>query len=179
STAPMIPLGTDLGIIRGGSPRVASLSISGILLRGRLILTLVGCATCLAGHAEAPGQTPSHVVPRAAALRGAAPTPAADPQPLAIGTLEDLALRNNPTIQAAEALVQQQWALLRQVGRYPNPTVGWVQTTPSRRSEGATSGAFIGQDFVTAGKLKLAKDAERVEVDWRLWQLKAQRARVV
>jgi len=105
--------------------------------------------------------------------------PATGPQSLTLATLESLALRNNPTIQAAEALVQQQLGLLRQVGRYPNPTVGWVQSAPSQRSQGATSGAFISQDFVTAGKLRLAKAAAQVEVEWRSWQLKAQIARVV
>jgi hypothetical protein len=39
--------------------------------------------------------------------------------------LEGLALRNNPTIQAAEALVVQQQGLLRQLTRYPNPTACW------------------------------------------------------
>ena len=88
-------------------------------------------------------------------------------------------MRNNPTIEAARALVQQQQGLLRQVTRYPNPTVGWVQSTPSQLSQGATQGAFISQDYVTAGKLKVAGQAERAEIEWRCWQLKAQIGRVM
>jgi cobalt-zinc-cadmium efflux system outer membrane protein len=93
--------------------------------------------------------------------------------------LENLALHNNPTIEAAEALVVQQQGLLRQLTRYPNPTAGWVQSTPTRLSEGATQGAFISQDIVTAGKLRVTGQAEQVEIQWRLLQLKAQIGRVL
>ena len=99
--------------------------------------------------------------------------------PLSLADLEAVAVRNNPTIEAARALVQQQQGLLRQVTRYPNPTVGWVQLTPSQLSQGATQGAFISQDYVTAGKLKVAGQAERAEIEWRCWQLKAQIGRVM
>jgi cobalt-zinc-cadmium efflux system outer membrane protein len=99
--------------------------------------------------------------------------------PLSLAELENLALHNNPTIGAAEALVVQQQGLLRQLTRYPNPTAGWVQSTPTRLSEGATQGAFISQDIVTAGKLRLAGQAERAEIQWRLLQLKAQIGRVL
>lgn len=99
--------------------------------------------------------------------------------PISLAELEALALRNNPTIKAAEALVLQQQGLLRQLTRYPNPTAGWVQSTPSRRSEGATQGAFISQDVVTAGKLRVVNQAERVEIEWRCLQLKAQIGRVL
>ena len=79
----------------------------------------------------------------------------------------------------AEALIDEQRGLLRQLTRYPNPTAGWLQSTPSQRSEGAVSGAFISQDIVTAGKLRVVGEAERIEIEWRTWQLKAQVGRVV
>lgn len=101
------------------------------------------------------------------------------PRAHSLAELETLALQNNPTIRAAEALVVQQQGLLRQLTRYPNPSAGWVQSTPSRRSEGATAGAFLSQDIVTAGKLRVAGAAERVEIEWRCIQLKAQIDRVV
>ena len=44
---------------------------------------------------------------------------------------------------------------------------------------GATQGAFISQDYVTAGKLKVAGQTERAEIEWRCWQLKAQIGRVM
>jgi cobalt-zinc-cadmium efflux system outer membrane protein len=103
----------------------------------------------------------------------------AGPTPLPLAELEALALRNNPTIKAAEALVLQQQGLLRQLTRYPNPSAGWIQSTSSRRSEGETQGAFISQDIVTAGKLRVVGQAERVEIEWRTLQLKAQVCRVL
>ncbi len=111
--------------------------------------------------------------------RGAGAETSASPAPLSRAELESLALRNNPTIKAAEALVVQQEGLLRQLTRYPNPTAGWVQSTSSPRFQGATQGAFISQDIVTAGKLRVVGRAEKVEIEWRLWQLKAQIGRVL
>jgi cobalt-zinc-cadmium efflux system outer membrane protein len=111
--------------------------------------------------------------------RGAGGATPAGPAPLSLAELEGLALQNNPTIKAAEALVVQQQGLLRQLTRYPNPTAGWVQSTSSRSSEGATQGAFISQDIVTAGKLRVVGRAERVEIEWRTLQLKAQIGRVL
>ncbi len=92
--------------------------------------------------------------------------------------LEQMALAHNPTIRAAEALILQQQGLLRQLTRYPNPTAGWVQSTPSRPTQGATQGAFISQDIVTAGKLRIVGQAEKVEIRWRCLQLEAQIGRV-
>jgi len=111
--------------------------------------------------------------------RGAEGQRPAGTAPLSLAELEDLAIRNNPTIKAAEALVAQQQGLLRQLTRYPNPSVGWVQSAASQRSQGETSGAFVSQDIVTAGKLRVVGQAERVEVDWRILQLKAQIGRVL
>lgn len=139
------------------------------------------------GSPAVGAQTPSALPPESPTprrrqeqvIRSAVPTPAVSPPELSLGALENLALRNNPTIPAAEALVLQQQGLLIQVTRYPNPTVGWVQSTPSQLSQGATQGAFISQDIVTAGKLSLAGQAEKAEIEWRSWQLKAQIGRVV
>jgi cobalt-zinc-cadmium efflux system outer membrane protein len=111
--------------------------------------------------------------------RGAGGETPAVSAPLSLAKLESLALSNNPTIQAAEALVVQQQGLLRQLTRYPNPSAGWVQSASSRRSEGETQGAFISQDIVTAGKLRIAGQAERAEIEWRTLQLRAQTARVL
>ncbi len=132
--------------------------------------------------APLPAALPQRPAARAHAGQGAQGTdtvPAPKPVPLTLAMVEGLALKNNPTIRAAEALVIQQEGLLRQATRYPNPTLGWVQTTPSQLTRGATQGAFISQDFVTAGKLRVAGAAEKAEVEMRDWQLKAQVARVV
>ncbi|HWE38712.1 MAG TPA: TolC family protein [Isosphaeraceae bacterium] len=144
--------------------------------------TLVTIATtgALWGRPDAgrAADGPAAAVPGRAARRDA-PRAAVVPAPSSLKDLEALALANNPTIRAAEALVQQQQGLLRQLTRYPNPTAGWVQSTSSPRAQGATQGAFLSQDYVTAGKLRLAGRAERAEIEMRCWQLRAQIGRVV
>lgn len=122
----------------------------------------------------APSPTPP--VP---ATGSAAPGMALAARVPSLAELEAMAVRNNPTIGQAEALIDEQRGLLRQLTRYPNPTAGWLQSTPSRRSQGAVSGAFISQDVVTAGKLRVVGEAERIEIEWRTWQLRAQVGRVV
>ena len=159
-------------------------------MRGPLISTALVCASLIASSLDAlragespgaaslpPALPPQPSIPRThAAATSALPT--AHPC-LSLAALESVALANNPTIRAAEALVVQQEGLLRQLTRYPNPTVGWVQSTPSQLSQGATQGAFISQDIVTAGKLRVVGQAERVEIEWRRWQLQAQVGRVL
>ena len=105
--------------------------------------------------------------------------PAAETPAFALADLEAVALANNPTIAAAEALVRQQLGLLRQAGLYPNPTAGYVRTDADQSGQSETAGAFFSQDIVTAGKLVLAKAEQRQYVDWRYWQLNAQQARVL
>ena len=90
-----------------------------------------------------------------------------------------MALAKNPTIAAAEALVRQQLGLLRQAGLYPNPSAGYVRTDADQSGQSETAGVFLSQDIVTAFKLVLAKAEQRQYVDWRYWQLKAQRDRVI
>ncbi len=119
-----------------------------------------------------PALPPSPPAPRSPAAMASRPA-------ASLAELEQLALQNNPTIQAAQALVKQQEGLLRQVTRYPNPTVGWLQSTPSPTLQGPSQGAFISQDIVTAGKLRLAGQAEKAEIEWRLWQVRAQVGRVL
>lgn len=193
---------------RHGDARRAPVGKRKGLMRGHLVPIVLAWTACLAGRlviaraAEAPAQGDARSRPAAAgspapsALPAALPpqpslprnerppgggpaTVPAGPAPLSLDELENLAVSNNPTIKAAEALVIQQQGLLRQLTRYPNPTVGWVQSTPSQRSQGATQGAFISQDIVTAGKLRVAGAAERVDVEWRRWQLQAQIGRVL
>src|SRR5207302_413029 len=48
---------------------------------------------------------------------------AAQPRPLALEDLEQLALRYNPTLAQAAAAIDQERGVWRQVGLYPNPQV--------------------------------------------------------
>ena len=105
---------------------------------------------------------------------GERPTPS-----LTLADLEKLALANNPTLPAAAAQVIQQQGLTRQAGLYPNPTVGYVRTDPDQAGQSQTSGVFLSQDLVTAGKLRLATAAGRQEIARSDWQLQAQQAHVI
>jgi cobalt-zinc-cadmium efflux system outer membrane protein len=75
--------------------------------------------------------------------------------------------------------VRQQEGFLKQAGLYPNPTAGYIRSDPDQAGQSQTSGVFLSQEFVTAGKLRLAKAAFRLDVEHSNWQLEAQRGRVV
>jgi outer membrane protein, heavy metal efflux system len=90
-----------------------------------------------------------------------------------------LAIANNPTIPQARSLVQQQNGTTVQAGLYPNPQVGYLRSDPDQPGKSRSSGAFLSQEFVTAGKLKLAQLASRHDVTLRAWQVTAQEQRVI
>lgn len=75
-----------------------------------------------------------------------------------LSTLEDLARDHNPTLAQAGAHVRAEEAKAKQAGLYPNPRVGYaaeqigVENTP-----GEFHGAFVAQEIVTAGKLRLSR----------------------
>ena len=88
-----------------------------------------------------------------------------------------LALANNPTIPQARSLVQQQNGTTVQAGLYPNPQVGYLRSDPDQPGKSRSSGAFLSQEFVTAGKLRLAQLASRYDAMLRTWQVTAQEQR--
>jgi outer membrane protein, heavy metal efflux system len=136
----------------------------------------------------APGRSPStavapaprlHSPPAFPGVQNAIPCPAPVPAVLSLVELENLALARNPTLAQAQALVREEEGLMRQVGRYPNPTLGYVRTDNDSSGQSRTNGVFVSQEFVTAGKLGLNQSIERQEIQNRLWQLNAQRERVL
>jgi outer membrane protein, heavy metal efflux system len=141
-------------------------------LRRRSLTTLL-CLVLSGSSLAAQG-------PRATLLP---PEPSAEPvepaRSLSLADLEDLALANNPTLPAAAGLVRQHQGLLKQAGLYPNPTAGYLRSDPDQAGQSQTAGVFLSQEFVTAGKLKLARAAGRQEVAHANWQLQAQRGRVL
>lgn len=90
-----------------------------------------------------------------------------------------LALTHNPTIPQSRSLVHQQQGATLQAGLYPNPQVGYLRSDPDQPGKSRSSGAFLSQEFVTAGKLRLASQASRYDVELRCWQVTAQEQRVV
>lgn len=92
--------------------------------------------------------------------------------------LETLALRHNPTLVQAAAAVEADRGLYDQVGRYPNPQLGYLRSDSS--GDGAQSqGVFLSQEFVTAGKLKKNQAVEAWDIQRLSWDADAQRRRVL
>ncbi len=86
------------------------------------------------------------------------PKEAAKRPPMSLKDFENLALANNPTLKQANDLVQTSEAQARQVGLYPNPTLGY-QGSEIRGGSfgGGEQGAFVQQTIVLGGKLGLRK----------------------
>ena len=78
---------------------------------------------------------------------------------LDLAALEALAKENNPTLVQARAHVQANEAKALQAGRYPNPRVGYVaEQIGVAGTAGELHGAFVEQEIVTGGKLRLSRE---------------------
>lgn len=98
---------------------------------------------------------------------------------LALADLEALAMSNNPTLSQAAAAVDQQRGEYRQSGLYPNPQVGYLNTTANQSAPKQSNGIFLSQEFVTAQKIPLAQAADSQEIKRLQWDQEAQRMRVL
>ena len=93
------------------------------------------------------------------------PTPALPDtdKPFTLRDLQEMALRQNPTIKRATADVDAAYGTMIQSGLYPNPTIGYAgdQIQPGNKpsNNAGQQGAFIQQLIKTAGKLSLARAA--------------------
>ncbi len=107
---------------------------------------------------------------------------AVDDSPPATGwtlsNFESLALAHNPAIQQATASAHKAMGFRDQVGRKPNPTIGYNGAQLFDRSTDQHV-AFIEQDFVTAGKLGKNRNVLEQEVQSQLWEVQTQRQRVL
>jgi len=103
---------------------------------------------------------------------------AADERVWTLEALESLALQHNPTLPQAAAAVDADRGLYDQVGRYPNPQIGYLRSDSSG-SGSQSQGVFVSQEFVTAGKLKKNRDIEAWDMQRLSWDAEAQRIRVL
>jgi cobalt-zinc-cadmium efflux system outer membrane protein len=91
---------------------------------------------------------------------------------LPIDQLINLAATNNPTLATARATAQEARGRLIQGGLYPNPVVSWRGNEMlTRDGRAGFQGMQIEQQIVTAGKLKLNREASRHEVAAADWQV--------
>lgn len=96
-----------------------------------------------------------------------------------LDSLEQIALASNPTLRELQAGVDAANGRWLQVGLYPNPEIAY--TAPEIGNEGTAGqqGAYLQQEFVTADKLQLNRNAAAWEVKRTEQELAAQRLRVL
>lgn len=105
-------------------------------------------------QAENPAHQTSAQTPVPDLLKDAATRPA-----MQLNQFEEFALASNPTLRQANALMRQSAGQARQVGLYPNPSVGYTGAEIRGGSYGGgEQGAFVQQTIVLGGKLGLRRN---------------------
>ncbi len=96
-----------------------------------------------------------------------------------LAQLEQLALGNNPTLMQAQAAISSAQGQWTQVGLYPNPTIGYQGSEIGNDGAAGQQGAYVSQNFVTAGKLKLNRNAASFEIAGANYKYEVQQYRVL
>jgi outer membrane protein, heavy metal efflux system len=110
----------------------------------------------------------------------AAPVPEPESTPgMTICQLEEIATSCNPTLVQAAARVQAARGQYVQVGLYPNPVIGYQGNEINDERRAGQQGGFIGQEVVTAGKLRLNRDVASQEICQAEFAWETQRLRVM
>lgn len=98
---------------------------------------------------------------------------------LSLSRLEELALAHNPTMQQAAANLEKAKGIHTQVGLKPNPIFGYQAAEVGNEGRAGQQGVFLGQEFVTAGKLGLNRAIANQDIERSRWQFQMQQYRVV
>lgn len=111
-------------------------------------------------------------------------SPPAEPQGVAtegmtLADLEAIALAHHPTLRQAAARVRAARGGWLQAGLPPNPVVGYQASEIGNDARGGQQGAYLAQEFVTGGKLRLNRAAATQEIRQAEAALVAQRYRVL
>lgn len=112
---------------------------------------------------------------------GAAQAVAAQgPAPLTLAELEQLALQNNPTASAAQAVIEAARGRARQAGAWPNPVAGYSaeEITGSADPRGE-HGFFVEQTIPLGGKLRLNRSVFERVADEATARAELQRQRIL
>lgn len=97
-----------------------------------------------------------------------------------LGDLEQKALAHNPTISQARRNVEAAQGIRRQVGLYPNPTIGYYgDEIRGGEYRSGKQGFFVDQPFITGGKLGLNRKIEDQSIHQMESTSEAQRYRVL
>jgi cobalt-zinc-cadmium efflux system outer membrane protein len=124
-----------------------------------------------------------------AGVESHAPTPFGTAEPLpprngaqshtdSLDEFLQLALATNPAIAQAEARVQALRGQRVQVGLPPNPTIGYTAEEMGDGGTAGKQGGFVGQQFITGGKLRLNRAVLSREIEQAEQRLAAMQLRV-
>lgn len=97
---------------------------------------------------------------------------------LTIEELLQLAMANNPTLQQAAAVINKAQGIKKQVGLYPNPTIGYQGQEMGANGTSGKQGGYISQTIVTGNKLSLNQAVANYDVQQLQWELETQKYRV-
>jgi cobalt-zinc-cadmium efflux system outer membrane protein len=97
-----------------------------------------------------------------------------------LADLEQRALAHNPTLAQAQQNIEAVQGIRKQVGLYPNPTVGYYGDEIRGGSfRSGKQGFFVDQPFITGGKLGLNRKIEDQSIHQMEASSQAQRYRVL
>ncbi|MGD9636156.1 MAG: TolC family protein [Pirellulales bacterium] len=154
----------------------------------RFSIALACCAVAtvtLAVRAAEPHRLPAPVQPATFERIACEPLPppafggAVEDGVLTLAVAESQALASHPAMIQADALVRAARGQWLQVGLRPNPQVGYVGNEIGDEGRAGMQGAYISQEFVTAGKLGLSRAAALRQVSAAEQRLEQTRRQVV
>ena len=99
-------------------------------------------------------------------------------QELTLPELETMALQHNPAIKQAAAAAVKAMGFRDQVGRYPNPNVGYQGSQLADRGTDQHV-AFLEQDIILGKKLERNRLVLEQDVQAQLWEVEVTRQRVL
>jgi cobalt-zinc-cadmium efflux system outer membrane protein len=101
------------------------------------------------------------------------------PALLTLADLEQMALANNPSLPVAGANIDAARGRRLQAGLYPNTVIGYMGNEIGDDGTAGMQGGFVGQEFVTGGKLRLDQAKAAQEVRESQFLFDAQELRVL
>ncbi len=151
------------------------------MTKPRLVIAAFTLATaCITANGQELVQPPSvaGLTDAASKAEPSRPQPLPSIGGLTLETLEQMALANHPAISLANARIRALQGKCLQVGLPPNPTIGYVAGEIGNEGNAGQQGGFIGQNFITAGKLQKNRSIVAAEINRAEQQLAAMQRRV-
>ncbi len=100
-------------------------------------------------------------------------------QPMPLQAFLDAAEKGNPTLPQSNAVVRQSLQQARQVGLYPNPSVGYQgEQIRGGAYGGGEQGGFVQQSIVLGGKLKARSNVYKQQAGSNIIGVEEQRYRI-